>query len=47
MKTFSIGGIHPAENKLSAHQTIQVASLPKQVIVMLGQSLGAPSTPIV
>jgi electron transport complex protein RnfC len=47
MKTFSIGGIHPAENKLSAHQTIQVASLPKQAIVMLGQSLGAPSTPIV
>ncbi|MBN1463347.1 MAG: electron transport complex subunit RsxC [Paludibacteraceae bacterium] len=47
MKTFKIGGIHPPENKLSANKTIQVAPLPTQAIVMLGQCLGAPSTPVV
>jgi Na+-translocating ferredoxin:NAD+ oxidoreductase subunit C len=47
MKTFRIGGIHPPENKFSANQQIQTAALPKQAIVMLGQSLGAPSTPVV
>ncbi len=47
MRTFKIGGIHPAENKFSANLNIQVAPLPKQAVVMLGQSLGAPSTPIV
>jgi electron transport complex protein RnfC len=47
MKTFKIGGIHPAENKFSANQKIQVAPLPKQAVIMLGQSLGAPSTAVV
>ncbi len=47
MKTFRIGGIHPPENKFSAHQAIQVAPLPKQAVIMLGQSLGAPSAVLV
>lgn len=47
MKTFRIGGIHPPENKFSAHQAIQVAPLPKQAVIMLGQSLGAPSSVLV
>lgn len=47
MKTFKIGGIHPPENKFSTKQNIRVAPLPKQAIIMMGQSLGAPSTPLV
>ncbi|MDR1678252.1 MAG: electron transport complex subunit RsxC [Prevotellaceae bacterium] len=47
MKTFKIGGIHPAENKFSAHQKIQTAPLPKQAVVMLGQNLGAPAVAVV
>lgn len=47
MKTFRIGGIHPPENKFSAKQAIKPAALPTQAVIMLGQSLGAPSTPVV
>ena len=28
LKTFSIGGVHPHENKLSAHQPIVTAEVP-------------------
>lgn len=47
MRTFRIGGIHPPENKLSAGQKIQNAALPKQAVILLGQSIGAPSVPAV
>lgn len=47
LKTFSIGGIHPRENKLSAHQAIIKAELPRQAIILLGQHIGAPAKPIV
>ncbi len=47
MKTFKIGGVHPPENKLSTDRPIEVLELPKQVIIPLSQSLGAPSTAIV
>lgn len=47
LKTFKIGGVHPEENKLSEHVAIQTLPLPKQVILPLGQNLGAPSKPIV
>jgi electron transport complex protein RnfC len=47
MKTFRIGGIHPPENKFSAKQKIQVAPIPSQAVIMLGQSLGAPSAALV
>lgn len=47
LKTFSIGGVHPHENKLSAHQPIVKAEVPAQVAIMLGQHIGAPAKPIV
>lgn len=47
MKTFSIGGVHPNDNKLNADAPLQVLPLPKQVCVMVSQHLGAPSQPIV
>ena len=47
LKTFSIGGIHPHENKLSVHQPIEVAKLPAKAIILLGQHIGAPAKPIV
>ncbi|MCD7899323.1 MAG: electron transport complex subunit RsxC [Bacteroides sp.] len=47
LKTFSIGGVHPPENKLSANQKIMVAEVPTQAIIMLGQHIGAPAKPVV
>lgn len=47
MKTFRIGGVHPAENKLSAGKPIVVAGLPKQAVFPLSQHIGAPATPCV
>ena len=47
LKTFVLGGVHPAENKLSANIPIEELSVPKQVTVPLGQNLGAPSKPLV
>lgn len=47
LKTFSIGGIHPPENKLSAGKKITEASIPTQVVVPLGQHIGKPAKAIV
>ena len=47
LKTFPRGGVHPKENKLSANQPIQDFPMPKQIIVPLGQCLGAPADCIV
>lgn len=47
MKTFKIGGVHPEENKLSAHQAIEIAPIPKQVVIPITQHLGAPSQLVV
>jgi electron transport complex protein RnfC len=47
LKTFKIGGVHPAENKLSVNQAIEVLELPKQVSIPIAQSLGAPSKAVV
>ena len=47
MKRFKMGGVHPKENKLSAHRQIQEARLPKQAVIPLGQSLGAPGQLVV
>ena len=47
MKTFKIGGVHPAENKLSAAEPIRVAELPKVAVFPMGQHIGAPAKPIV
>ena len=47
IKTFKKGGVHPEENKLSAELPIQDFPMPKQIIVPLGQCLGAPADCIV
>ena len=47
LKTFSIGGIHPRENKLSIHQPIVQAGIPSVAVIMLGQHIGAQAKPIV
>lgn len=47
IKTFRLGGVHPEENKLSSGQPIRDFEIPKQVIIPLGQCLGAPAEPIV
>lgn len=47
LKTFKIGGIHPPENKLSSGEKIKVLPVPEQVVILLGQHIGAPATPIV
>ena len=35
LKTFSIGGVHPHENKLSAHQPIVKAEIPAKAVILL------------
>lgn len=47
LKTFSLGGIHPNENKLSAGQPITALEAGKEVIIPLGMHIGAPATPVV
>ena len=47
MKTFKIGGVHPAENKLSAGSPIREAQLPKQAVFSMFQHIGAPAKPVV
>jgi electron transport complex protein RnfC len=47
LKSFQIGGIHPAENKLSAQKAIEVLPLPKTVFIPVGQHIGAPAEAIV
>ena len=47
IRTFSIGGIHPDENKLTHEAKTQVAALPKQAIFPLSQHIGAPAKPVV
>ena len=47
LKTFSIGGVHPHENKLSAHQPIVQAEIPAKAVILLSQHIGAPAKPIV
>ena len=45
--TFTIGGIHPEENKLTHEVVTQVAALPKQAIFPLSQHIGKPAKPVV
>jgi electron transport complex protein RnfC len=47
LKTFKIGGVHPAENKLSAQKAIEELALPKTVFIPVGQHIGSPAEPIV
>ena len=41
------GGIHPKYNKITAEKKIEVASLPKKIILPLSQHVGAPCDAIV
>jgi Na+-translocating ferredoxin:NAD+ oxidoreductase subunit C len=45
--TFSRGGVHPPENKLSAGKKIEFAGLPEQVVIPITQHLGAPAKVLV
>lgn len=47
LKTFKIGGVHPAENKLSAQKAIEMLALPKTVFIPVGQHIGSPAEPVV
>jgi Na+-translocating ferredoxin:NAD+ oxidoreductase subunit C len=47
LKTFSKGGVHPPENKLSASKPIQYLAVPKTVVIPVSQHIGAPATVIV
>lgn len=47
LKTFSIGGVHPHENKLSANKPIVKAEVPAKAVILLGQHIGAPAKPVV
>ncbi len=45
LKTFSLGGIHPDDRKISAGKAIEVLPLPKRVAVPVVQHIGAPAKP--
>ena len=47
LKTFSKGGVHPPESKLSGDKPIEKLELPKQVSIPIAQHIGAPSEPVV
>ena len=47
LKTFSIGGIHPSDKKISKDCRIEVLPVPSKVYISVAQHLGAPATPIV
>jgi electron transport complex protein RnfC len=47
LKTFSRGGVHPPENKLSAGMAIQELPPPELVIIPVSQHLGSPAKVLV
>ncbi|OQX96941.1 MAG: electron transport complex subunit RsxC [Bacteroidetes bacterium 4572_128] len=47
LKTFSKGGVHPPENKLSESIAIKILALPKTVSIPISQHIGSPATVIV
>jgi len=47
LKTFSKGGVHPPENKLSAGYPIEELKLPESVFIPLAQHIGSPAAPVV
>lgn len=47
MKTFSIGGVHPADSKISAGCKIEVLPAPKTVYISMAQHLGGPAKAVV
>ena len=47
LKTFKLGGVHPAENKLSVDKKIEVLPIPKIALIPISQHLGAPAKALV
>ena len=47
LKTFKIGGVHPAENKISAGKAIEELPLSKTVSIPVAQHIGVPAAPTV
>jgi len=47
LKTFPMGGIHPAEMKISAGKPLERLPLPKKITVMVSQHIGAPAKALV
>ncbi|EKD31711.1 MAG: hypothetical protein ACD_77C00272G0024 [uncultured bacterium] len=46
-KTFSIGGIHPSDNKISLNSAIENFPLMEVAYISLSQHLGAPAEPVI
>ena len=46
-RTFSIGGVHPADSKISRGCAIEVLPTPPVVYISVAQHIGAPAKPIV
>ncbi len=47
LKTFKLGGVHPAENKISENEEIKVLSVPKVAYIPISQHLGVPAKAMV
>ena len=47
LHTFKIGGVHPAEHKITADVATVQAPLPTEAIFPLSQHIGAPAVPVV
>ena len=46
-RTFSIGGIHPHDSKISRECAIRPLPLPPTVYLSVAQHIGAPAKPLV
>ena len=46
-KTFNIGGVHPADKKITAGSPIQVLPVPDTVTIPCAMHIGAPAEIIV
>lgn len=47
LKTFNYGGVHPGENKLTAHRAIEKIPLPESIFLSTSQHMGEPARIIV
>ena len=46
-RTFSMGGVHPHDCKISADSAIETFPLPQRMYISMSQHLGAPAKPVV
>ena len=46
-RTFSMGGVHPHDCKISADSAIETFPLPQRMYISMSQHLGAPAKPLV